>query len=377
MSPSAGSIVAERYQLERPLRQGGMGAVWLAHHVALRIPCAVKFIHATTDAPEARARFEREAIAAAQLRSPHVVQILDHGVWHGMPYIAMELLEGEDLRTRLHRVGRLPPAEVHAIITQIARALAKAHGNGLVHRDLKPANVFLVPDDDREIAKVLDFGVAKTTAPPGAASMSTDGETKTGAILGTPFYMSPEQARGNKSVDHRALRHGGGVSVAALHERRQHRRDGGAATTPRVSVSVCARAAARLRLGGLELCVARDDGAALGGTLERSRARPRLLIRTMRHRRFSTLSVLSLLAQPISAAEKAKARDLANAGYDALDKRDYVTAANRFTQADGIIHVATVRLGLARAQAGLGHLVDAETTYKKILAEGAPRRRRP
>jgi serine/threonine-protein kinase len=175
----------------------------VAQHVSLDTPCAVKFIHEeSTTSTELRNRFEREAKAAAQLRSTHVVQILDHGVWEGRPYIAMELLEGEDLAKRLRRTRPLPAVVVAAIASQVGRALTKAHAAGLVHRDLKPANIFLVRDDDREIAKVLDFGVAKTTAV--ATKMASDGDTKTGAMLGTPFYMSPEQARGNKDIDHRA-----------------------------------------------------------------------------------------------------------------------------------------------------------------------------
>jgi serine/threonine-protein kinase len=198
-----GLVVADRFRLERTLGQGGMGAVWVAQHVSLDTPCAVKFIHEeSTTSTELRNRFEREAKAAAQLRSPHVVQILDHGVWEGRPYIAMELLEGEDLAKRLRRTRPLPSVVVAAIASQVGRALTKAHAAGLVHRDLKPANIFLVRDDDREIAKVLDFGVAKTTAV--ATTMTSDGDTKTGAMLGTPFYMSPEQARGNKDIDHRA-----------------------------------------------------------------------------------------------------------------------------------------------------------------------------
>ena len=203
MDLEAGVVVAERFRLVRPLGQGGMGAVWLAHHTGLDTPCAVKFIHEeAARSPELRARFEREAKAAASLRSPHVVQILDHGVWQQVPYIAMELLEGEDLAKRLRRRRPLEPREVLAIAAQVGRALTKAHAAGLVHRDLKPANIFLVQDDDREIAKVLDFGVAKSTAV--GTPMTTEGDTKTGAVLGTPFYMSPEQARGNKDVDHRA-----------------------------------------------------------------------------------------------------------------------------------------------------------------------------
>ena len=199
MQLAAGLVIADRFRLVRPLGQGGMGAVWLAQHTGLDVPCAVKFIHEeAAKSADLRARFEREAKAAAQLRSPHVVQILDHGVWQGAPYIAMELLEGEDLGQRLRRRRPLSPRETLVIATQVGRALSKAHAAGLVHRDLKPANIFLVRDDEREIAKVLDFGVAKVK------ETGLDDATQTGAVLGTPFYMSPEQARGSKSIDHRS-----------------------------------------------------------------------------------------------------------------------------------------------------------------------------
>ena len=200
MQLAANVVIAERFRLTRQLGQGGMGSVWLATHLALDIPCAVKFIEGEiAQLPEAQQRFEREAKAAAQLRSPHVVQILDHGVFQGTPYIAMELLDGEDFGKRLQRIGRMPPSDVLRIVGQVCRALTKAHGVGIVHRDLKPENIFLVPDDDREIAKVLDFGIAKATG------TGIDGSnTKTGAMLGTPYYMSPEQAQGIKAVDARS-----------------------------------------------------------------------------------------------------------------------------------------------------------------------------
>ncbi len=194
------SVVAGRFRLIGLLGRGGMGSVWRATHLGLDIPCAVKFIEGELAAlPEAQARFEREAKAAAQLRSPHVVQILDHGVCEGTPYIAMELLEGEDLGKRIARVGRLPARELHNIVSQVCRALTKAHSVGIVHRDFKPDNIFLVRDDDREIAKVLDFGIAKSQM----HDLSGSSNTKTGAMLGTPYYMSPEQAQGTKQVDYR------------------------------------------------------------------------------------------------------------------------------------------------------------------------------
>jgi serine/threonine-protein kinase len=195
-----GALLAGKYTLERKLGQGGMGAVWRAEHGHLRSPVAIKLIdEAIARHPEALGRFMREAQAAAALRSPHVVQILDYGADRGVPYIAMELLEGESLADRLARAGRLPPAEVARVITELARAIGRAHELSIVHRDLKPDNVFLVRNDDVEVTKVLDFGIAKASQTLGTVS----GNTRTGAVLGTPHYMSPEQAEGTKFVDHR------------------------------------------------------------------------------------------------------------------------------------------------------------------------------
>jgi serine/threonine protein kinase len=195
-----GITIANRFRLIRQIGEGGMGSVWLATHLGLGIPCAVKFVEGEwRRQPEMVARFEREAKVEAQLRSPHVVHVLDHGVWSGTPYIAMELLQGESVAARLDRVGRLDLAATHRLVAHIARALTRAHAIGIVHRDLKPENVYLVPDDDGEIAKVLDFGVAKWTS-----DWAVNSVTKTGLLVGTPLYMSPEQARGTKEIDFRA-----------------------------------------------------------------------------------------------------------------------------------------------------------------------------
>jgi serine/threonine protein kinase len=196
-----GHVIANKFKLIRQLGRGGMGSVWAADHLALNSRVAIKIIDpAIATSPDALARFLREAQSAAALRSPHVVQTLDYGVDDGVPFIAMELLEGESLADRLDRVGRLPIVEVATIMTQVCRAMARAHEGGVVHRDLKPDNIFLVKNDDEEIAKVLDFGIAKTTG----AGLGTSSQTRTGAILGTPYYMSPEQVEGNRNVDHRA-----------------------------------------------------------------------------------------------------------------------------------------------------------------------------
>jgi serine/threonine-protein kinase len=195
-------VLAGRYRLDQRLGAGGMGSIWRAQHLVLAAPVAVKLIdrEALPD-EETIARFMREAQAAATLRSPHVVQILDYGIDQTLPFIVMELLEGENLAQRLRRVRRLTPAETARFVTQTSRAVQRAHDAGIIHRDLKPENVFLVRNEDEEIAKVLDFGVAKVDR----GHLGTEGtRTRTGSILGTPYYMSPEQAQGNKTVDHRS-----------------------------------------------------------------------------------------------------------------------------------------------------------------------------
>jgi serine/threonine-protein kinase len=195
-------VLAGRYRLEARLGAGGMGAIWRAEHLVLKAPVAVKLIDrdAVPD-DDTMARFLREAQAAATLRSPHVVQIIDYGVDGKIPFMVMELLEGENLAQRLKRLRRLARQETARILTQVGRAVQRAHEAGIVHRDLKPENVFLVRNEDDEIAKVLDFGVAKLER----ANLGSEGtRTRTGSILGTPYYMSPEQAQGNKTVDYRS-----------------------------------------------------------------------------------------------------------------------------------------------------------------------------
>jgi serine/threonine-protein kinase len=195
-----GSVLAGKYRLISLLGRGGMGSVWRAQHLDLDAPVAVKLIDpAIATSGEGLARFHREAQAAATLRSPHVVQILDRGVdgVTGQPFIVMELMEGESLASRLARQGRLTPELTARIVSHIARALGRAHEAGIVHRDLKPDNVFLIHNEDEDIAKVLDFGIAKSDR----HRLDQDSQTRTGAVMGTPYYMSPEQISGSKGVD--------------------------------------------------------------------------------------------------------------------------------------------------------------------------------
>jgi serine/threonine-protein kinase len=211
---AVGEVVAGKYRLLQVLRRGGMGSVWVATHLGLDSPVAIKFMttrsRSVLGAPpspeeleeeaQMRTRFEREAKAAAQIRATNVVQILDYGIDRGVPYLVMELLQGEDLGARLARVKRLSFTDTATILAQVARALDRAHASGLVHRDLKPENVFLCTEGGEEVVKILDFGVAKAIH--GDRQVGTP--TLEGVVVGTPHYMSPEQAVGNAEIDHRS-----------------------------------------------------------------------------------------------------------------------------------------------------------------------------
>jgi serine/threonine-protein kinase len=199
---NAQDLLGEKYRLKSLLGSGGMGSVWLADHLTLGSEVAVKVLkpHVASD-ENSRLRFLREAKAAAALRSPHVVQILDHGSHENTVFIVMERMVGEELGVRLKREKRLPAADVYRILSHVARALTKAHELKIVHRDLKPANIFLIHNDDEFIAKVLDFGIAKSAM---TLDTTDSPQTKTGVLLGTPYYVSPEQAQGTAAVDHRS-----------------------------------------------------------------------------------------------------------------------------------------------------------------------------
>ncbi|HMA93341.1 MAG TPA: serine/threonine-protein kinase [Polyangiaceae bacterium] len=201
--PAANELVAEKFRLTRLIGRGGMGSVWEGVHITLGTRVAVKFIDSNyAENDEARQRFENEARAAAKLNSKYAVKVFDHGVMaDGRPYIVMEFLVGEPLDARIERLGHLSPAETAVILSQVCRALSRAHSAGIVHRDLKPENIFLVRDDEdqADVAKVVDFGIAKFTD----NGLGISSSTRTGSVLGTPFYMSPEQGRGLRNVDYR------------------------------------------------------------------------------------------------------------------------------------------------------------------------------
>ena len=199
------------YRLLERVGHGGMGEVWRAQHRLLARPAAVKLIRpelletaSGSRQAELRARFEREARTIAQLKSPHTIDLFDYGVTDdGAFYYVMELLEGFDLKTLVGRVGPIPVERTAHLLAQVCHSLAEAHAAGIVHRDITPANVVVCRYGlDVDFVKVLDFGLAK----PQAAAVPADGGTTRagGAAGGTPAFMSPEQALGERAIDGRS-----------------------------------------------------------------------------------------------------------------------------------------------------------------------------
>ena len=201
----AGALVAGRYRLERPLGAGGMGEVWVATNIVTSGRVALKFLKPEyAKVPDLRLRFVREARAASAVSHPNIVTVHDVlDLDSESPVMVMELLQGEALSERLARERALTLGEVARLLVPALHGLQAAHRAGIVHRDLKPDNLFIVRHPDgTEQTKVLDFGIAKMVA---AGEEDVGGAlTKTGAMMGTPYYMSPEQAFGEKSIDHRS-----------------------------------------------------------------------------------------------------------------------------------------------------------------------------
>lgn len=195
----ASAVIDGKYRLDKILGEGGMGSVWQAHNLQLDVPVAIKLLRAGPDTASLSERMKLEARSAARLVHPAIVRVFDiDTAENGDPYIVMELLNGESLADLLDR-GRL--STIHAVQTllPICEALVLAHGKGIVHRDLKPQNVFMSEETERLQPKLLDFGIAKLVNATSPAGNITD----TGVLLGSPDYMSPEQARGQSDLDHR------------------------------------------------------------------------------------------------------------------------------------------------------------------------------
>ncbi len=191
----------DRYQLNAKLGEGAMGVVWKATHTGLKRPVAIKILKRqfAGDAT-VRARFLREGEAAARIRHPNVVEVHDVGEFEGTPYLVMEYLDGESLADKFDREGALPPAEIAEVMLPVLAAVSAAHREGVIHRDLKPENIFLARGHDGAVLpKVLDFGISRVVN-----DRSGRVRTQVDTILGTPQYMSPEQARAERAIDDRS-----------------------------------------------------------------------------------------------------------------------------------------------------------------------------
>jgi serine/threonine-protein kinase len=207
---SAGNLIGGRYRLVRLLGEGGMGTVWSAVNEAFGREVAVKvMLREVASDPTALERFLTEARICGTIRHPGIVDVLDVGSTEdGSPFLVMELLDGEALDTILHRCGTLRPLDILPVVRDVARTLALAHERGVIHRDIKPGNIFLhrLPNGDI-VAKVLDFGISKVTLK--KANPAT--MTQEGTVVGSPAYMSPEQAAGRLELDPRSDVYGLGV----------------------------------------------------------------------------------------------------------------------------------------------------------------------
>lgn len=199
-----GMVVDNRYKIERVLGQGAMGRVYEAYHIQLKRRTAVKVLSPEGDMNPhmVRDRFDREVQISARLEHQNIVRIHDCGILSdGMPYLAMEYLKGKDLGDILEGEGRLTWGVTRHILLQICKAMDAAHAKGIIHRDLKPGNIFLIEyEGDKYSVKILDFGIAKS----GSSTTGKVKLTQVGAIMGTPNYMSPEQAQSSENLDRRS-----------------------------------------------------------------------------------------------------------------------------------------------------------------------------
>ena len=199
-------VIGGKYRISELIGQGGMGTVFEAVHTGTGSRVAIKLIVSNDIKEEVFVRFQREARAAGTIDSQHIVRIFDMGTDErsGSPYMVMERLYGEDLSQLMRRIGPMSPEVSCSLIAQAAMGVAKAHEAGVIHRDIKPANLFLHDGDTGEVVvKILDFGIAKVLIDV-VQRAEEGGLTRTGSMLGSPHYMSPEQAQGLRTIDHRS-----------------------------------------------------------------------------------------------------------------------------------------------------------------------------
>src|SRR6187549_3466079 len=204
MSLEVGQLLDNKYRIVKMIGEGGMGAVFEGENVRINRRVAIKVLHAAfAGNSDVMQRFEREAQAAGRIGNDHILEVLDLGqLPDGDHFIIMEFLDGEPLSSRIKSLGRMTPHQAAPVIRQVLEGLGAAHAAGIIHRDLKPDNIFILREKAgvQDYVKIIDFGISKFN------QLSGDGMkmTRTGAVMGTPYYMSPEQASGSAEADQRS-----------------------------------------------------------------------------------------------------------------------------------------------------------------------------
>lgn len=205
MSLETGQVIENKYRIVRLLGEGGMGAVYEGENIKIQRRVAIKVLHpGYSENKDVVSRFQREAQAAGRIGNDHILEVLDLGVLDdGSNFMVLEFLDGEPLASRIQRLGRMTPQQVAPLARQMFKGLQAAHTAGIVHRDLKPDNVFILKEKagQPDFVKIIDFGISKFQPLSGSEGMRM---TSTGAVMGTPYYMSPEQASGSRDVDARS-----------------------------------------------------------------------------------------------------------------------------------------------------------------------------
>jgi serine/threonine protein kinase len=317
-----GRTIAGKWVLRSLIGHGGMGAVYEAENTAVGNRVAIKFVDPEFATDETVvARFSREARATSAVESAHIVSVFDAGTEDGRPYLVMELLRGEDLGERLRKSRTVPLSEALHVVAQVLKGLARAHAAGIVHRDLKPDNVFLANSDhDPLFAKIVDFGVSKIERP--RASTMPMALTGRGTVLGTPLYMSPEQAQSSSDVDARAdLYSVGAILFECLTGRPPHVGE----TYEQVILSICMSDAPDVRTIAPE--IPEDVAAFVAKALSRDR-----------DKRFLTADAMLDALRAATSGERKKppiepARTLVSAGVAEALARDAGDAASSATLA--------------------------------------------
>ena len=303
-----GTTLGGKYRIVRLLGEGGMGAVYEAVHVGTNRHVALKVIlgDASRQGPEVIARFVREAKAAGAIDTQHIVQVLDFGVdeQQGVPYLAMEFLAGEDLEHLMERLGPLNPELAVRIVAQACIGLQKAHDAGVIHRDIKPANLYLARRDGGElIVKVLDFGIAKVKLDH-LGSSENQKLTRTGSVLGSPRYMSPEQAKGLRSIDQRTdIWSLGAVLYQALSARTPHH---DLETLGQLIIAICSESPAPVQ--DFAPWVSPELASVVRGTLamdvEQRFQSANALLEALRALQPSSLALHESMLTPLASAER-------------------------------------------------------------------------